>query len=53
MLGLMDKRVGLKEGQTIVIDRGMAFDENIQQILLRNLHYVVASRQSERNFVIV
>jgi transposase len=49
MLGLMDERVGLKEGQTIVIDRGMAFDENIEQIRGRHLHYVVASRQSERN----
>lgn len=49
MLGLMDKRVGLKEGETIVIDRGMAFDENLEQIRNRELHYVVASRQSERN----
>lgn len=49
MLGFMDERVGLKEGQTIVIDRGMAFEENIEQIRRRKLHYVVASRQSERN----
>jgi len=49
MLQLMDDRVGLSEGQTIVIDRGMAFDENIEQIRKRNLHYIVASRQSERN----
>jgi len=49
MLELMDKRVGLKEGQTVVIDRGMAFDENIEQIRRRNLHYIVAGRQSERD----
>lgn len=49
MLQLMDDRVGLSEGQTVVIDRGMAFDENLEQIRKRNLHYIVASRQSERN----
>lgn len=49
MLQLMDKRVGLKEGQTVVIDRGMAYEENIQQIQGRNLHYIVASRQTERD----
>lgn len=49
MLQLMDQRVGLKEGQTVVIDRGMAFEENIKQILKRNLHYIVASRQAERD----
>src|SRR3989304_8007234 len=49
MVELMDKRVGLKEGQTVVIDRGMAFDENIEQIRRRNLHYIVAGRQSERD----
>jgi hypothetical protein len=48
MLQLMDQRVGLKEGQTVVIDRGMAFEENIKQIRDRNLHYIVASRQAER-----
>src|SRR4030042_1700751 len=49
MLQLMNDRVGLSEGQTVVIDRGMAYDENIEQIRKRNLHYIVASRQSERN----
>ncbi|MBI4688045.1 MAG: IS1634 family transposase [Nitrospirae bacterium] len=49
MLQLMDERVGLSEGQTVVIDRGMAYDDNIEQILKRNLHYIVASRQSERD----
>jgi len=49
MLQLMDARVGLSEGQTVVIDRGMAYDENLEQIRKRKLHYIVASRQSERN----
>jgi transposase len=49
MLHLMDQRIGLKEGQTVVIDRGMAFEENIKQIRDRNLHYIVASRQGERD----
>jgi transposase len=49
MLDLLDKRVGLIAGQTVVVDRGMAFDENIEQIRERHLHYIVASRQPERN----
>jgi transposase len=49
MLELMDKRIGLREGQTVVIDRGMAFEENLKEITNRKLHYIVASRQSERD----
>lgn len=49
MLQMMDKRVGLKEGQTVVIDRGMAFEDNIKQIKDRNLHYIVGCRQAERD----
>ena len=49
MLSLLDERVGLKEGQTVVIDRGMAYEDNIKQIVGRKLHYIVASRQSERD----
>lgn len=49
MLQLMDERIGLKEAQTVVIDRGMAFEENIKQIKDRKLHYIVASRQAERD----
>ncbi len=51
MLELIDERVGLQEGQTVVVDRGMAYPENLEQ--LRNhpkqLHYIVATRQSERD----
>jgi hypothetical protein len=36
-------------GATVVVDRGMAFDENLAQIRKRGLHYLVAGRQPERN----
>ena len=49
MLEVLTARAGLKEGDTIVVDRGMAFDENIAEIKRRKLHYVVACRQGERD----
>mgnify|MGYP001813883803 CR=1 FL=1 len=49
MLDSLSERVGVSEGQTVVVDRGMAYDENIEEIRSRNLHYIVASRQSERD----
>ncbi|MFQ5496069.1 MAG: IS1634 family transposase, partial [Phycisphaerae bacterium] len=49
MLDLIDKRVGLELGQTVVVDRGMAYDDNLKEITDRKLHYMVASRQSERD----
>lgn len=49
MLDCLNERVGLSEGQTVVVDRGMSYRENIEEILSRKLHYVVASRQSERD----
>jgi hypothetical protein len=33
----------------VVVDRSMAFDDNIVEIKQRKLHYVVASRQPERD----
>jgi hypothetical protein len=48
MLDRLAKRVGLPEGATIVVDRGMAYDENIAEIKACGLHYLVASRQPER-----
>ncbi len=48
MLDVLGRRVGLKEGQTVVVDRGMAYEDNIEEIRARNLHYIVASRQPER-----
>jgi transposase len=49
MLERLEERTGRQEGKTVVVDRGMAFDENIEQIRARGLHYIVASRQAERN----
>jgi len=51
MLDLIDRRIGLQEGQTVVVDRGMAFPENLDTIRAhpKKLHYIVATRQSERD----
>jgi len=49
MLDLLEQRVGLPEGSTIVVDRGMAFPENIAELRRRQLHYVVAAPQNERD----
>jgi len=49
MLDRLQARVGLPPGTTVVVDRGMAYAENLQQIRDRNLHYVIASRQPERD----
>jgi transposase len=49
MLDLLEKRVGLPEGSTIVVDRGMAHAENLAELRRRKLHYLVAARQKERD----
>jgi transposase len=49
MIDRLGERVELKVGATIVVDRGMAFDDNLAEIKARKLHYIVASRQPERN----
>ena len=49
MLNLLEARVGLPAGTTVVVDRGMAYAENLQEIRDHNLHYVIASRQPERD----
>jgi transposase len=49
MLESLEKRTGQKTGVTVVVDRGMAYDENLQQIRARGHHYLVAARQPERN----
>ena len=36
MLDLLEQRVGLSEGSTIVVDRGMAFAENIAELRRRS-----------------
>ena len=49
MLDRMKQRVGLPSGTTVVVDRGMAYAANLQEIRDRQLHYVVAARQPERD----
>ena len=49
MLDTLEKRTGKKPGATVIVDRGMAFDENLEQIRKRGLHYLVAGLQPERN----
>ncbi len=49
MLDRLGERVRLEQGAIVVIDRGMAFDANIADIKKRKLHYIVASRQPERD----
>ena len=48
MLEALDRRLGLKPGQTVVVDRGMWGEETQQALGLWRLHYVVAERQTER-----
>jgi transposase len=49
MLEALDRRVGLKAGQTVVVDRGMWGEETQQALGERGLHYVMAERQTERD----
>ena len=49
MLDTLEKRVGRKPGSTVVVDRGMAYEEDLEQIRAHGHHYLVATRQPERN----
>jgi transposase len=49
MLDSLEKRTGPQPGATVVVDRGMAYDENLAEIRARGYHYLVAGRQPERN----
>lgn len=49
MLDILDNRVGFTKGQTVVVDRGMSYDNNLEEITSRGLKYIVATRQSERD----
>jgi transposase len=49
MLESLETRVGQKAGVTVIVDRGMAHEENLRQIRGRGYHYLVAGRQPERN----
>jgi transposase len=48
MLSLLEQRSGRCGGATVIVDRGMAYEDNLAQIRARGHHYLVASRQSER-----
>jgi transposase len=48
MLQALDRRVGLRPEQTVVVDRGMAGKENVGQIRARGMHYLVAEPYAER-----
>jgi transposase len=49
MLDALEKRTGKRLGTTVIVDRGMAYEENLEQIRKRGQHYLVAGRQEERN----
>jgi len=49
MLDLLKQRVGLPAGSTVVVDRGLAYADNLAEIRRRQLHYVVAARHPERD----
>ena len=48
MLDILEKRSGKKGGGTVIVDRGMAYEDNLAQIKAQGHHYLVAGRQSER-----
>lgn len=48
MLSALEKRLGKKAGATVTVDRGMAYDKNLEQIRSRGYHYLVAARPEER-----
>jgi len=48
MFDALEKRVGKTTGATVIVDRGMAYAANLDEIRQRGLHYVVAGLQPER-----
>jgi transposase len=48
MLETLQKRSGRCGGGTVIVDRGLAFEENLEQIRARGHHYVVSGRPQER-----
>ncbi len=48
MLAALEKRIGVKAGATVTVDRGMAYEKNIEQIRGRGYHYLVAARPEQR-----
>jgi transposase len=48
MLATLEERTGRPGGATVVVDRGMAYADNLAQITARGHHYLVAGRQEAR-----
>ena len=48
MLGVLEKRLGKKKDATVIVDRGMANEENLSAIRKAGYHWLVAARQPER-----
>ena len=48
MLATLEPRTGRRGGATVVVDRGMAFADNVKEITDSGHHYLVAGRQAER-----
>lgn len=49
MLSILEERSGRKGGGTVIVDRGMAYEENLAEIKAHGHHYLIAGRQSERH----
>ena len=49
MLAALEQRTGRRGGATVVVDRGLAFADNLAQIRARGHHYIVAGRPTERH----
>ena len=49
MLDVLEHRVGIRPGATVVVDRGMADPKSLGDIRARGYHYLVAARQTERD----
>ena len=49
MLETLERRTGRRGSATVVIDRGMAYTDNLAQIRARGHHYIVAGRPAERH----
>ena len=49
MLAALEQRTGRRSGATVVVDRGLAFADNLAQIRARGHHYIVAGRPPERH----
>jgi transposase len=49
MLAALEQRTGRRGGATVVMDRGLAFTDNLAHIRARGHHYLVAGRPAERH----